>query len=219
VSLRFEKWLLFRTFLFFADALVMEAHDYLIVGLGNPGSQYQLTRHNIGFQVVDELAGRWGCGRFVEKWLASTTSFSLRGQKVHFIKPSTFMNLSGKAVAQYYRFFKIDPDQLLVIHDDLDMHPGRIKLVKGGGSGGHNGIKSLVDCLGVSDFYRLKIGIGRPGKADVHPGFPVESYVLSSFGEDEAAHIVARYSLLEDGVSLFLQNAPEKAMSLLNSLK
>ena len=197
----------------------MQAHDYLIAGLGNPGSQYQLTRHNVGFQVVDALARRWGGVNFAGKWLASTASFTVCGKKVHFVKPSTFMNLSGKAVVQYYRFFKIEPDHLLVIHDDLDMHPGRIKLVKGGGSGGHNGIKSLVDFLGVNDFYRLKIGIGRPGKGDVHPGIPVENYVLSNFSEDEAADIVARYPLLEEGVSLFLQDAPERAMGLLNSLK
>ncbi len=198
----------------------MEANDYLIVGLGNPGAQYCLNRHNVGFQVIDKLSGSWGAvGSFVEKWQAFSSSLSFCGKKVHLIKPVTYMNLSGKAVVQYFRFYKILPDQLLVIHDDLDMNPGRLKLVKGGGAGGHNGIKSLVECLGSNDFYRLKIGIGRPGKGDVHPGFPVEKYVLSDFDTLETALMTTRYPILDEGIRLYLQDTPEKAMGLLNGLK
>ncbi len=197
----------------------MEANDYLIVGLGNPGAQYRLNRHNVGSQVVDDLAERWGHTHFIEKWQAFSSSFSFSGKKVHLLKPVTFMNLSGKAVVQYYRFFKLVPDQLLVIHDDLDMNPGRIKLVKAGGTGGHNGIKSLVEFLGTNDFYRLKIGIGRPGKGEVHPGFPVEKYVLSDFEEAEKALMASRYPVLEEGMRLYLQDMPDKAMGLLNGLK
>jgi len=197
----------------------METNDYLIVGLGNPGTQYRFNRHNVGFQIIDELAGRFGHARFVEKWHAFSSSVSCGGRKVHFVKPDTFMNLSGKAVVQYYRFFKIQPDQLLVIHDDLDMNFGRIKLVKGGGAGGHNGIKSLAENLGTNDFFRLKIGIGRPGKGDVHPEFPIDKYVLSDFNTDELAYMAILYPTLAEGVSLYLQNAAEKAMGLLNSLK
>ena len=197
----------------------MEANEYLIVGLGNPGLQYRLNRHNIGFQIVDELSRQWGHPQFIEKWQAFSANFSFLGKKVHLIKPVTFMNLSGKAVVQYCRFFKVGPDQLLVIHDDLDMHSGRIKLVKGGGTGGHNGIKSTVECLGFSEFFRLKIGIGRPGKDDVHPGFPVEKYVLSDFNETEKDLMSVRYPQLEQGIRLFLQDTPDKAMGFLNSLK
>lgn len=197
----------------------MQVKDYLIIGLGNPGAQYRLNRHNVGFQVIDALAKRWGHTQFIEKWQAFSTSFSFAGKKVHLIKPVTFMNLSGKAVIQYYRFFKVLPDQLLVIHDDLDMHCGRIKLVKGGGTGGHNGIRSTVECLGLNDFYRLKIGIGRPGKDDVHPGFPVEKYVLSDFNESEADLMAVRYPQLDQGIQLYLQDAPDKAMGFLNCLK
>ncbi len=197
----------------------MEANDYLIVGLGNPGAQYCLNRHNVGFQIIDELSRKWGHTQFIEKWQAFSSSFSFLGKKVHLIKPATFMNLSGKAVVQYYRFFKVTPDKLLVIHDDLDMHSGRIKLVKGGGAGGHNGIKSTVEYLGFNDFFRLKIGIGRPGKDDVHPGFPVEKYVLSDFNETEVDLMSVRYSQLEQGIRLYLQETPDKAMGFLNSLK
>ena len=111
------------------------------------------------------------------------------------------------------------PDQLLVIHDDLDMAPGRIKLVKGGGAGGHNGIKSLVETLGTPDFYRLKIGIGRPGNGLIHPDFPVDKYVLGNFTDEELTVLQSRYDSLADGIRLFLQGYPAKAMNLLNSLK
>lgn len=197
----------------------MEANDYLIVGLGNPGAQYRLNRHNVGFQVVDEIAGRWGGVNFTEKWHAFSATFSFPGKKVHFIKPVTFMNLSGKAIVQYYRFFKIEPDQLLVVHDDLDMNPGRIKLTKGGGTGGHNGIKSTIEFLGTNDFYRLKIGIGRPGKGEVHPAFPVDKYVLSDFDETETTLMATRYPVLDEGIRLYLQGTADKAMGLLNGLK
>lgn len=197
----------------------MEAGDHLIVGLGNPGPQYCLNRHNIGFMIVDELADRWGKAVLQERWHALATNLFICGTKVHLIKPVTFMNRSGKAVVEYYRFFKIMPDRLLVIHDDLDMVSGRIKLVRGGGTGGHNGIKSLVESLGTNDFFRLKIGIGRPGKGDVHPAFPVDKFVLSDFSEEEKAHMTSRYVDLERGIRAFLEDGPEKAMGLLNSLK
>jgi PTH1 family peptidyl-tRNA hydrolase len=129
------------------------------------------------------------------------------------------MNRSGKAVAQYFRFFKILPDHLLVIHDDLDMAPGRIKLVKGGGAGGHNGIKSIVENLGTPDYFRLKIGIGRPGKGGIHQDIPVENYVLSKFDEPDMKIVESRYPSIQQGVELFLQGETAKALGLLNSLK
>ena len=197
----------------------MQAKDFLIAGLGNPGIQYCGNRHNIGFMVIDDLAERWAKSIFHEKWQAAALSLSYSARRVHLIKPFTFMNLSGRAVGQYYRFFKMSPDQLLVVHDDLDMRFGRIKLVRGGGAGGHNGIKSIIEGLGTSDFYRLKLGIGRPGQEDVHPGVPIERYVLSDFQPSEKASMVERYPLLEKGIAFLLQGEPERAMGLLNSLK
>jgi PTH1 family peptidyl-tRNA hydrolase len=197
----------------------MEKKDFIIVGLGNPGDQYRSTRHNAGFFAVDELARRWNSSISHEKWHAQYVSLSVEEQKVHLLKPQTFMNRSGKAVLQFFRFYKVNPDQLLVVHDDLDMAPGRIKLVKGGGAGGHNGIKSLVEMLGTKDFYRLKIGIGRPGNGAVHAEFPVDKYVLSNFTEKEFTLLQTRYDSFEDGIRMILQGNPSRAMNLLNSLK
>jgi PTH1 family peptidyl-tRNA hydrolase len=197
----------------------MEKKDFIIVGLGNPGVQYLATRHNVGFMVVDELARKWNTSITQEKWQAYYVSLSIGAEKVHLIKPLTFMNRSGRAVGQFYRFYKITSDQLLVIHDDLDMAPGRIKLVRGGGAGGHNGIRSLVETLGTPDFYRLKIGIGRPGNGEIHPDFPVDKYVLNNFADEELTILQSRYDSFVDGVYLLLQGHPANAMNLLNSLK
>jgi peptidyl-tRNA hydrolase, PTH1 family len=197
----------------------MDNQEYLLVGLGNPGEQYRHNRHNIGFHVVDAFAGCFGKPAQIEKWQASYAVVSLGGKKVHLIKPLTYMNLSGTTVARFLRFFKVPPHQLVVVHDDLDMHPGRVKLVKGGGSGGHNGIKSLVDCLATGEFYRLKIGIGRPGKGEVHPLFPVERYVLSDFTAPEVDLFSQRIPLVVDGIQLLFDQSPEKAMAFLNVMK
>lgn len=197
----------------------MKKKDFIIVGLGNPGEQYQSTLHNVGFLLLDEMARRWSGPIGMEKWKAQYLSLVLEGEKVHLVKPMTFMNRSGQAVAQFYRFYKVQPEQLLVIHDDLDMAPGRIKLVKGGGAGGHNGIKSMVEMLGTKDFYRLKVGIGRPGQGGVHADFPVEKYVLSNYNQEDSEVLTSRYDALEDGIRLFLQGSPDRAMNLLNSLK
>ncbi len=197
----------------------MENKDFIIAGLGNPGEQYRSTRHNVGFIVLDELARRWNTSISLVKWHANYVSLTLDGQKVHLVKPETFMNLSGKAVVNYYRFFKVKPDKLMVFHDDLDMPPGRIKLVNGGGTGGHNGIKSLIEILGTKEFYRLKIGIGRPGNGTVHAAFPVDKYVLSNFSEEDGNILQSRYDSIEAGLRIFLEGNPSKAMTLLNSLK
>ena len=197
----------------------MENRNFLIVGLGNPGDVYSSTRHNVGFHIIDELANRWNASLGQEKWQAQYTTLSVEKRKVHLVKPLTFMNRSGSSVCQFYRFFKLSPDQLLVVHDDLDMAPGRVKLVQGGGNGGHNGIKSLVEFLGIRDFYRLKIGIGRPGKGDVHADFPVEKYVLSNLSSEECEALRARHDGLLDGILLLLRGEQGKAMTLLNAMK
>jgi PTH1 family peptidyl-tRNA hydrolase len=193
--------------------------DYLIVGLGNPGDSYKQTRHNIGFLVVDELARRWGAVLSSEKWQAHSTRISLSGCRVCLLKPATFMNLSGRAVTLYAEFFKVLPDHILVIHDDIDMAPGRLKLVAGGGAGGHNGIRSLVQSLATSGFLRLKVGIGRPGREGVHPDIPVERFVLSPLSEAEKQLLDARMDIIEQGVRSFLEDGPARAMNLINSVK
>lgn len=129
------------------------------------------------------------------------------------------MNLSGKAVARYVDFYKVEPDRVLVIHDDLDMNPGRVKLVAGGGAGGHNGIRSLVEWLGTGNFLRLKLGIGRPGKLGVHPEIPVEKYVLAPFSPDEKKLLDERMDSIEKGLEYLVCDGLSKAMNLLNSIK
>lgn len=197
----------------------MSLQEYLFVGLGNPGSKYDDTRHNVGFIAIDELARRWKESLNIEKWNAHSCRMVKWDCRVTLIKPMTFMNLSGRAVAEYAKFYKIPVTNIIVVHDDLDMHPGRLKLVKGGGAGGHNGIKSISQSLGSKEFFRLKIGIGRPGKGDVHADFPVEKYVLSAMSSDEVTLLEDRITSIEEGLRLFINDGPARAMSLINSIK
>ena len=192
----------------------------MIVGLGNPGAEYLGTRHNIGFFVVDALVSHFAnLLNFKEKWNGLYGSTVYSGAKIHFVKPQTFMNRSGQSVSQFYTFYKIVPERLVVVHDDLDMAPGRVKLVRGGGSGGHNGIKSIVAAIGSNDFYRLKVGIGRPGQGDVHKDYPVEKYVLSNFAREELDVLNSRYEFIAEGIRYLLDDDPGRSKSLLNSLK
>ena len=198
----------------------MSRQDSLIVGLGNPGSEYENTRHNVGFHIVDALFSSFDTsGKFKEKWNGLYASTVYAKEKIHFVKPLTYMNRSGQSVSQFYTFHKIVPEKLVVVHDDLDMAPGRVKLVRGGGAGGHNGIKSIVAAIGTTDFYRLKVGIGRPGQRDVHKDFPVEKYVLSNFSEDEFTTLTSRYNNVVEGVTYLLEGDVGRAKGVLNSLK
>jgi PTH1 family peptidyl-tRNA hydrolase len=197
----------------------MSERNHLIVGLGNPGANYQQTRHNVGFVVVDALVRKWGGTFSSEKWQAWSASTFVQGSRVYVIKPTTFMNLSGRAVVQYADFFRIPAANILVIHDDIDMAPGRLKLVFNGGAGGHNGIRSIAQCLATSEFPRLKIGIGRPGKDGVHAEIPVERFVLSPLADEEANLLAERFDTIDSGIRLLLDKGLPAAMNLLNSCK
>ncbi|WEF32552.1 aminoacyl-tRNA hydrolase [Pseudoduganella chitinolytica] len=136
----------------------------LIVGLGNPGAEYEQTRHNAGFWLVDNLA-RGLPGTFLQResrFNALAAKTSIGGQEVWLLEPQTYMNRSGQSVGALARFFKINPDEILVVHDELDLPPGAAKLKKGGSSGGHNGLKDITAALGTQDYWRLRIGIGHP---------------------------------------------------------
>ena len=197
----------------------MNEDMFLVVGLGNPGREYGATRHNVGFMVVDELAARFGVAVEREKWQAHSAQIVLWERQICFLKPDTFMNLSGRAVARYVDFYKVRPAQIVVVHDDLDMAPGRVKLVVGGGTGGHNGIRSLVEWLGTKDFLRLKVGIGRPGKLSLCSGMPIEKYVLAPFAPDEKILLEQRMDLIEKGLEYLVCDGTAKAMNLLNTVK
>ena len=145
----------------------------VVVGLGNPGRQYEGTRHNAGFLVLDRLADALGIVLQERRFKASWGTGNVEGRKLLLIKPLSFMNLSGEPVGQIVRYFSIPPDRILVVHDDLDLPLGRIRVAQHGGPGGHRGIVSLIQHLGGQDFPRLKLGIGRPAH-----GEPVEAYVL-----------------------------------------
>lgn len=197
----------------------MAVRDFLIVGLGNPGGKYEQTRHNVGFLVIDSLARLWGEDFTIQKNEAQSLRLARWGARLTLLKPLTFMNLSGRAVAEVVNFYRIPTDQIVVIHDDLDMHPGRLKLVTGGGAGGHNGIRSISQHLGDNGFHRLKVGIGRPGKNGIHPDFPVEQYVLSPMTGDELDILDERLAVIEEGLNLLVTSGPPRAMSLINSVR
>lgn len=157
---------------------------YLIVGLGNPGSEYAGTRHNVGADVVRSLVERMGLTMSSRNFKGASARSVFRGKSTVFLCPQTFMNLSGISVRACSDYYKVPLGSILVIHDDLDIPLGRIKAVAGGGAAGHKGVASIIAHLGCGEFPRLKIGIGRPRFAE-----PVEHYVLSGFYQDEAAAV------------------------------
>jgi peptidyl-tRNA hydrolase, PTH1 family len=163
--------------------------DLLVAGLGNPGREYEQTRHNVGWLVVDELARRHG-GSFRSKFSGQLSELRVGEQKLALLKPETYMNESGSAIAAATRFFKVEPRDLLVVHDDVDLEPERFQARLGGGLAGHNGLRSIVQALGTNDFLRLRIGVGRPGRGDRRS---VSDYVLSGFdAESDVEALVAR---------------------------
>jgi len=184
---------------------------FLIVGLGNPGRQYAETRHNVGFMMVDYLAGRNNLIFTDSKWKAKTAKTVFWDEPVVLLKPETFMNLSGTAVAGAAHFYKLQPVEIIVFHDDLDMELGRVKIVLGGGDGGHKGIRSIIEHLGSRDFPRVKIGIGRP-PASVMP----DKYVLGKFDAAEKKVIDQKMSVACEAVRLFLQQGIAAAMTKIN---
>jgi PTH1 family peptidyl-tRNA hydrolase len=184
---------------------------YLIVGLGNPGQQYSGTRHNVGFMMLDYFAGKNKLTFTDSKWKALISKATVWDESVILLKPETYMNLSGTAVAQAAHFYKLQPANIIIIHDDLDMEFGRIKLVSGGGDGGHKGIRSIIEQLGTKDFPRVKIGIGRP-PAPVSP----EKYVLGKFDHDEKEMIEQKLSVVLEGIRIFLQQGIAAAMTMVN---
>ncbi|MHB8417126.1 MAG: aminoacyl-tRNA hydrolase [Myxococcales bacterium] len=150
------------------------------MGLGNPGSRYARSRHNVGFRVADELARALPPPSWARKFDGELALSSWDGEKVGLLKPLTFMNASGDSVAAAARFFKLDPEEVLVVHDEMDLTLGRLQLRRGGGSAGHNGLRSIAERLGGADFGRLRVGVGRPP-----PGWDPANWVLSDFGPDE----------------------------------
>lgn len=163
--------------------------DLLVAGLGNPGREYERTRHNMGWLVLDELAARHG-GTYRGKFSGQLAAVRVGDRRLALLKPETYMNESGRSVGAAARFFKSPVEALVVVHDDVDLEEGRLQVRGGGGLAGHNGLRSLADALGSRDFLRVRIGIGRPGRGDRRS---VSDYVLSPFPADiDVGSIVSR---------------------------
>ena len=184
--------------------------DLLVAGLGNPGREYERTRHNVGWLVVDELTRRRD-GSFRSKFAGQLAEVRDGELRLALLKPETYMNVSGRSVGQAARYFKVEPGALLVVHDDVDLDPGRLQARLGGGLAGHNGLRSIAEVLGTQDFQRLRIGVGRPGRGDRRP---VADYVLSPFEpEVDVDTLVSRAA---DAVEAMARDGLEAAQSRYN---
>jgi peptidyl-tRNA hydrolase, PTH1 family len=184
--------------------------DLLVAGLGNPGCEYELTRHNVGWMVVDELARRHE-GSFRSKFAGQLAEVRDDERRLALLKPETYMNISGRSVGAASRFFKVDPGSLLVVHDDVDLEQGRLQARLGGGLAGHNGLRSIADALGTQDFLRLRIGVGRPARGDRRP---VADYVLSPFEPElDVEELVSRAA---DAVEAIAREGLEPAQQRFN---
>jgi PTH1 family peptidyl-tRNA hydrolase len=185
----------------------------LFVGLGNPGRAYAGNRHNIGFMAVDALAREHQFPPFRVRFKGVVSETTLAGDKVMLLKPETYMNESGRAVQEAVRFYKIAPDHVVVFHDELDLAPAKLRVKTGGGNAGHNGLRSISECIG-NDYRRVRIGIGHPGDKD-----RVHDYVLADFAKNETAwvetlclSIAANAELLVKGEDQTFQNKVHLAM-------
>jgi PTH1 family peptidyl-tRNA hydrolase len=174
---------------------------YLIFGLGNPGSRYQFTRHNIGFMVLEKIAAQWEVELKQKSFDALWNRGKVAGLNVLLAMPQTYMNLSGNAARKLLAYFKMDISNLIVIHDDLDLPFGKLRLKTGGGDAGHKGLKSIITCLGSAEFMRIRMGIGKPSDRT-----PVEDYVLQRFDSGET-------DLLQQIVQLASEAATEIVLS------
>lgn len=183
----------------------------LIVGLGNPGAEYAHTRHNMGFDVIDELASRWGISLWKEAMKAQVASCVRDGEKILLVKPLTYMNNSGEAVGAIARYYKVEPEDIFVVCDDLDLPVGKTRIRKKGASGGHNGIKSLIAHLGTEEFNRFRIGVGHP-----RDGHTVVQHVLGRPYGEEIPEIEAAKMHTADSIEGALKIGVDKAMNQFN---
>lgn len=183
---------------------------HLVVGLGNPGPKYAGNRHNAGFLVADELARRWGAGPFREKFKGEHAKAGYGGRDVALLKPMTYMNLSGESVQKAMAFFKVRLADVIVVHDELDLPFGTVRVKVGGGAAGHNGLRSMIQHCGGPDFVRVRFGIGRP-----QHGAP-ESWVLSDFGSAERAELGDVVARAVDAVEAVIAKGPDAAMNAIH---
>lgn len=179
---------------------------YLIVGLGNPGAEYAGHRHNVGFMAIDALADALRADAFSKKFQGEVAQASLGGRKLLLLKPHTYMNQSGRSVQAAAAFYKIPPEQIIVLQDEIDLPVGKLRVKKAGGANGQNGIRDIDATIGP-DYWRVRLGIGRPQHGAVH------AHVLSNFGPEEKPLVEKQLSALAQHFALFFEHSPEALMS------
>ncbi len=188
----------------------------LVVGLGNPGKAYAHTRHNLGWEVVDRVVSRAGGGAFRDKFSGAFTDVAVQGERVGVLKPVTYMNESGRSVVAATGFFKLEPKDVLVVHDELDLEFGDVRFKKGGGEAGHNGVRSVSQHLGTKDFVRLRLGVGKPPAGFRGSG---ADFVLEGFAAAERARLGDIVEQAAEAVELFVGRGLEHSMNVTNRRK
>lgn len=185
---------------------------YIIAGLGNPTSQYDKTRHNVGFDAIDKVAEKHGISLNMKKYHGIYGTGVINGEKVLLVKPQTYMNLSGECIIEFLNFYKLDPEQeLIVLYDDISLAPGNIRIRKKGSAGGHNGIKNIIAHLGHDKFVRVKIGVG-----EKPPGYDLADFVLGRFSQSERQEVEEALERTEEAVEGIIGEGAETAMNLYN---
>ena len=186
--------------------------SWLVVFLGNPGPKYDCTRHNAGFMAGDALAKKLGVGVSRLRFKALTAACEINGEKVLLMKPQTYMNLSGEAVGEAARFYKIPPEHVLVVSDEISLPLGKLRVRPKGSAGGHNGLKSIIASLGSDAFPRIRIGVGAPP----HPDYDMADWVLSVFRNQDLEDMLAAAARAGEAVVCYISDGPERAMNRFN---
>jgi PTH1 family peptidyl-tRNA hydrolase len=192
----------------------------IIVGLGNPGAKYETTRHNVGWLALDRLIDDWKASGPQIKNQAEVFQAKVNHEPVLLVKPQTFMNLSGRAVAPLVQFYKCEPSDIFVLHDEVDLKPMALRLKTGGGSGGHNGLKSLDESLGQNNYHRVRIGVGHPRQLDPEDGrrnMDTADWVLGQFTDQDLRELDPLFDRIKDAVELAIRENMTKAMNRFNT--
>lgn len=182
---------------------------HLVVGLGNPGKDYEKTRHNAGFMAIDHIAGKCGVAINKLKFRALIAEANIAGKRVLLMKPETFMNSSGEAIGEACDFYKIPPENVIVLHDEISFEPGRFRIRRKGSAGGHNGLKSIIAHLSSDEFPRIKIGVGQKPS----PDYDLINWVLGRFSQDDIAALSSQFENIYSSVELMLTGRIEEAMN------
>ena len=186
--------------------------SWLVVFLGNPGLRYEGTRHNAGFMAADAFSRKHDVRITRTRFRALTAQCGIGGKQILLMKPQTYMNLSGEAVGQAARFYKIPPERILVVSDDISLPVGSLRIRTKGSAGGHNGLKSIIAALGTDEFPRIRIGVGSPP----HPDYEMMDWVLSAFRDEDAVLMAEAASRAADAAECYIAQGPEKTMNLYN---